>query len=177
MKRKKQKAPNEDVYDRGNGITHFPSLDMSCISQNTIVYFLSILIPRFSTWYLLFPSESKESISIQVRNNSLHKITCGNSLYIVLLNYPYYFMHLVLCKLCLLSYWWRLLETPKKLIRWDSKCRVLYQQSIFLTRVTRVFISKEECYPLSSSSNPASKVNVLCPQLHRVVVKHNVSCK
>jgi hypothetical protein len=65
MKTKKQKVPNKDVYDRGNGITHFPSLDMSCIPQNTIVYFVSsifISIQRFSTCYLSMPSESKESI-------------------------------------------------------------------------------------------------------------------
>ena len=107
MKRKKQKVPNKDVYDRVNGITHLPSVDMSCIFQNTIIYFLSsifILIQRFSTCYLSIPSESKESILTQVRNNSLHKLAYGHSLYIVLLNCPYYFMHLVICKLCLLSY-------------------------------------------------------------------------
>jgi hypothetical protein len=52
MKRNKQKVPNKDAYGRGNGITHFPSVDMIFISQNIIAYFTSsifILIPRFST--------------------------------------------------------------------------------------------------------------------------------
>jgi hypothetical protein len=35
----------------------------------------------------------------------------------------------------------------------------------------------KEYTPLYSSSNPSSKVNVLCSQLHRMVLKNKVSCK
>ena len=85
-----------------------PTIDMSWIPKYHLLIFslvLFILIQRFSTCYLSFPSESKDSILAQVRNNSLHKLSYGHSsTFIVLLNCPYYFIHLVLCKLCLLSY-------------------------------------------------------------------------
>jgi hypothetical protein len=47
---------------------------------------------------------------------------------------------------------------------------------------SRVYIKlsenwKQECTLLASSSNPTNKINVLCPQLHSLVVKHNVSRK
>ena len=40
-KKEKEKVKNKDAYDRGNGTTHLPTVDMSCISQDTIVYFFS----------------------------------------------------------------------------------------------------------------------------------------
>ena len=43
-KKEKERVENKDAYDRGNGITHLPTVDMSCISQNTIVYFLSSIL-------------------------------------------------------------------------------------------------------------------------------------
>ena len=43
-KKEKEKVKNKDAYDRGNGIPHLPTVDMSCISQNTIVYFLSSIL-------------------------------------------------------------------------------------------------------------------------------------
>ena len=81
-KKKREKVENKDAYDRGNGIPHLPTVDMSYISQNSIIIFsliLFLLMQSFSTCYLSFPSESKESILTQVRNNSLHKLAYGHS--------------------------------------------------------------------------------------------------
>jgi hypothetical protein len=63
-------------------------------------------------------------------------------------------------------------------LRWDSKCRVL-QQEKFSHMGDLGFISnsqgtKAKLLPILSS-NLQSSVFVLCPQLHRVVVKHKAS--
>ena len=98
---------NKDAYDRGNGIPHLPTVDMGCISQNTIVYFLSsilFLIQSLAHATYLFLLDQKKLYSDPSQKQFLHKLAYEHSLYIVVLNCPYYLMHLVLCKLCLLSY-------------------------------------------------------------------------
>jgi hypothetical protein len=65
------------------------------------------------------------------------------------------------------------------LTRWDSKySKRLFPYKGWLEGLYRTLdrgIGIESEFFLSSSSNLQNKVIVLCPQLHRVVVKHKVS--
>ena len=42
--KKIERVKNKYAYDRGNGTTHLPTVDMSCISQNFIIILFLILL-------------------------------------------------------------------------------------------------------------------------------------